>query len=114
MIEINGKTYPLWSQFVERKKEWVGGVLEDFGDAMDAALGLSDGPVTTIITDIKLEPNGDNSAFFSVVGEDFTCGFDVGVGGIGGQQEDGWLTFSGYAGHKWRIKQLHLVSAKGG
>ena len=32
MIEINGREYPLWSKFVERKAEWIGGVLEDFGD----------------------------------------------------------------------------------
>ncbi len=96
MIEINGKYYPLWSQFVERKDEWIGGVLEDH----DMELCMK-----TVITDIVLKPNGDDSAFFSVEGKDFTCGFDVSVGGIGGEQEEPWLTFSGYAGHRWRIKQ---------
>ena len=31
-MEINGKVYPLWSQFVEKKQEWVGGTLQDEGD----------------------------------------------------------------------------------
>ena len=29
MIEVNGKVYPLWGQFIERKDEWIGGILED-------------------------------------------------------------------------------------
>ena len=59
---------------------------------------------TTKIIDITLEPNGKDSAFFSVIGENYACGFDVEVGGIIGGKE-GWLTFSGYGGHKWRIKK---------
>ena len=105
MIKINGKRYPLWSQFVEQKGKWIGGVLQDFGDSMDKALGLANGAMETIITDITLEPNGDDSAFFSVKGEKFGCGFDVGHGRIGDCQEKPWLTFSGYGGHKWRIKK---------
>ncbi len=92
---INGKSYPLWSQFVHRAAEWVGGTLEDreYGESM-----------TTTITGIELTPNGDDSAFFAVVGTDFTCGFDVAYGGIEGGDED-WTTFSGYGGHSWRIKK---------
>ena len=101
-MEVNGKEYPLWGQFVEGKEKWIGGVLLDSGDAMDRRMGLEGGG--TIITDITLEPNGEKSAFFSVCGEDFSCGFDVGVGGIGGGEE-GWLTFYGYGGHTWQIKE---------
>lgn len=93
-MEVNGKIYPFWGQFVERKNEFVGGCLQDFD------MGYS---AETTITDITLEPNGETSAFFSVVGADFTCGFDVGFGGISAGAE-GWLTFHGYAGHKWRIR----------
>jgi len=100
---VNGKEYPLWGQFVEKKEEWIGGELMDGGDSFDIQLGFS--PVKTIITDIELRPNGKESAFFAVVGKDFECGFDVSVGGIGGEQKDGWLTFSGYMGHKWKIKK---------
>ena len=105
MIKINGKQYPLWSQFVERKDEWIGGTLEDFGDSMDRAIGIvgNDNSKTEII-DITLNPNGDDSAFFSVEGEKFGCGFDVEYGGITAGDE-GWLTFSGYGGHTWRIKK---------
>lgn len=98
MKEVNGKTYPLWGQFVDRKAEWIGGILQDLDLPLDEEM-------MTKIIDITLEPNGKDSAFFSVEGEEFTCGFDVRHGGIGGDQEEGWLTFSGYGGHKWRIKE---------
>lgn len=103
MITINGKQYPLWSQFVERKKEWIGSILEDSGDPMDRSFGFR-GEQTTI-TDIVLKENGEDSAFFEVIGIDFSCGFDVKHGGIvGGNNEYEWISFSGYNGHKWRIK----------
>lgn len=101
MITINGYDYPLWSQFVEGKEKFVGGTLEDFGDPMDRHMGFK--AAKTEITDITLLPNGNNSAMFSVVGKDFTCGFDVHVGGVTAGEE-GWITFSGYGGHEWRIK----------
>lgn len=97
MMEINGKQYPPWSQFVERKEEWIGGTLEDNDMGMTA---------TTEITNITLTPNGEDSAYFSVDGVDFGCGFDVKYGGIsGGGVGFGWITLSGYGGHSWRIKQ---------
>ena len=101
-VEINGKVYTFWNQFVQKKKEFIGGTLQDFGDSMDRRMGC--GKMETAITDIKLCPNGDDSAFFEICGKDFGCGFDVKVGGICAG-EDGWLTFSGYGGHKFRIKK---------
>ena len=100
---VNGKVYPLWNQFVERKDEWIGGTLHEDGDSMDRAMGLD--PMTTTITDIVLKPNGEESAYFGVVGEDFECGFDVGHGGLGPAYDDDWFTFVGYMGHSWRIKK---------
>lgn len=103
---VNGKYYPLWQQFVDRKSEWIGGRLIDSGDPMDRALGLhDDGDPGTEIVDITLEPNGEDSAFFRVVGKDFTCGFDVQSGGIfaGDSKIEGALQFSGYGGHSWCI-----------
>lgn len=102
MIEINGRVYPMWSQFVEKKEEFIGGILEDFGDSFDKALGYK-GAVTKI-ADITLVPNGKDSASFSVEGKDFGCGFDVRYGGITGG-ESGYITFSGYGGHLFRIKE---------
>lgn len=97
MITINGREYPLWSQFVEGKDKFVGGILEDFGDSMIHEYAKTE------ITDITLVENGRDSAFFSVDGKDFDCGFSTDCGGIiGGEQ--GWITFSGYGGHLWRIK----------
>ena len=99
LLIVNGKHYPMWSQFVERKAEWIGGILVDngliFADTME-----------TKITDILLKPNGKDSAFFEIVGEDFSCGFDVSCGGITCNQfGEPWLTFAGYGGHVFRIKK---------
>lgn len=94
-LVINGRRYPLWSQFVQNKSKWIGGVLED------RDMGMS---MKTVITDVELRSNGDDSAFFEVHGEDFGCGFDVTYGGVT-SGESGWITFSGYGGHEWRIKE---------
>lgn len=102
MITINGRDYPLWSQFVEGKEKFIGGILEDFGSSVDRAFGIQS--ASTTIKDIHLIPNGSNGAFFRVCGVDFNCGFDVKYGGIT-PVEPGWVTFSGYGGHIWRIKE---------
>ena len=94
-VVTNGKIYMLWNQFVEKKAQWIGGILEDHE--------YSDDVLTTEITNITLIPIGEDSAYFSVMGKDFSCGFDVKVGGIiAGDPK--WLNFSGYANHKWRIQ----------
>ena len=92
---INGKQYPLWSGFVAKKDQFVGGILQEFD---------LDHWIETTITDIVLEPNGENSAFFRVVGKDFSCGFDCQTGGLV-VGDEGRITFMGYGGHTWRIKE---------
>ena len=106
MIVVNGKEYKFWGQFVERKVEWVGGILRDDGDPMDRRMGHTTSD--TKIVDIRLEPNGKDAAMFLVEGEDFTCGFDVSVGGITGGPDD-WLSFSGYGGHTWQIQKAKVT-----
>ena len=103
-MEVNGKHYPLWSQFIEKQEDWIGGVLEDSGDSMDIRMGFV--TTSTKIEGIELRPNGKDSAFFEVKGEEFNCGFDVGYGGVA-PGEEGWITFSGYGSHKWRIKKAN-------
>lgn len=99
---INGREYPMWSQFVEGKARWIGGKLQDQGDSYD--ISLTNGRwAETEITDITLEPNGKTSAMFSVDGKDFCCAGDVGYLGITAGDK-GWITLSGYGGHTWRIK----------
>ena len=111
MKPINGKMYPLWGQFIDRKEEWIGGELQDEGDEMDktiAALAKKELIITTKILDIRMIPNGKESAYFRVIGEDFTCGSDVKYLGITGDAtaiKKGWLTLSGYGNHIWRIKK---------
>lgn len=97
-LVINGREYPLWSQFVHRKADWIGGLLEDFGEYSSTP------KYRTTITDVKLEPNGKDSAFFEVTGKDFSCSFDVHYGGVMAG-EAGYITFSGFHNHTWRIKQ---------
>jgi hypothetical protein len=97
-LVVNGRQYPMWSQFVHKKDEWIGGVLEDFGEYSATP------KYRTEIVDIRLKPNGEKWAYFEVVGKDFTCGFDVQYGGVIGG-EDGYITFSGFHNHIWRIKQ---------
>ena len=102
-LKINGEYYPMWSQLIEQKVKWIGGKLLDEGDSIDKMMGYK--PKITLITNISLKPNGEDSAFFSIVGEDFTCGFDCKYGGISGDQVSGWLTFSGYGHHVFKIKE---------
>lgn len=76
MEPINGKTYPLWGQFVDRKEEWIGGTMTE----SDKYVG--DSP-TEKITDISMKANGPDSAMFVVKGETFewaadVCGLSVG------------------------------------
>lgn len=92
---INRKHYPMWSQFVDKQSNFIGGTLEDHDMNIT---GL------TKITGISLGPNGEDSAYFTINGEDFSCGFDVQYGGIGAG-EKGWITFYGYGGHVFRIKK---------
>lgn len=101
-IEINGRIYPMWSQFVHQKDKWVGGILTDIGDPMDRRMGYEG--ATTKIADVKLIPNGDDSAIFTVKGEDFTCSGDVQHLGVSPTRivENG-ITFSGYMNHQWAI-----------
>ncbi|MGR3301253.1 MAG: hypothetical protein ACUZ8I_02000, partial [Candidatus Scalindua sp.] len=74
------------------------------GDLMDKQLGIDEKTIA-IITDITLKPNGEESAFFGIDTDKGMFGFDVSVGGIGGDQEEPWLAFSGYGGHTFRIKK---------
>ena len=44
-MEVNGKVYPMWGQFVQKQEQWIGGTMEDLGDDWDRKLGLE--PLTT-------------------------------------------------------------------
>lgn len=77
---INGKRYPLWEQFVDKKGGFIGEILQDEG-------------FETEIVDVTLSPNGDDSAYFEVHGKEFSCGFDVKYGGLSSDNE-GMLKFS--------------------
>jgi len=100
-IRINGRAYPLWSQFVQ-DPAWIGGDLQD--------LDLDSGCAMTKIVRISLEPNGHDSAVFSVDGPKWGCGCDVRYLGVDchptkDDEAGGWIAFIGYGGHKWRIRK---------
>jgi len=103
---INNCLHPMWEKFIKNKKNFIGGILEDYGDIFDQPFGKKTFLRTKII-DIKFEPNGKDSIYFSVLGEKFECGFDVKYGKII-SGEEGWVSFSGYGDHKWRIKSNQL------
>lgn len=101
---INNRSFPMWEEFVKKKNNFIGGVLEDFGDMFDQML-KGEKYLETKIIDIVLKPNGNDSAYFLVMGKDFDCGFDVKYGRII-PGEKGWVSFSGYGSHIWRIKPI--------
>ena len=102
-ITVNGKYYPMWQGIIDKKERFIGRKLIDKGDSFERLMGSK--AMETPIVDISLKPNGEDSAFFTVHGIDFNCGFDVQVGGIVAGDE-GYLTFSGYGGHVFMIESL--------
>ena len=98
-IKVNGKAYPMWSQFVHGKDRWIGGTMEDYQGG---------GFYVTEIVDIRLEANGPESAMIIFVGKDFECGGDVQyVGIVANYDNDKALLLGGYAGHRWKIWSKH-------
>lgn len=100
---INRRQYSLWPQFKQQEAEWIGGVLEEKSSGWPET-----GEAATTITGIEWHANGKDSAWFGVKGEGFSCGFDVQYGGVI-PGDKGWITFSGYGGHTWRIKKPSSV-----
>lgn len=96
-----------WKQFVANKQRFIGGILEDHGDDVDRGIYSwfhhIDMPGNqTTIKDIRLRENG-SSWFFEIIGEAFTCGFDIRHGQLMlGKHE--WTTFQGFSGHVFCIK----------
>ncbi len=109
-MKVNGKTYPMWGKFVKRKNEWIGGALKEINT--DRICGPVGETYETKITDIELVPNGKESAFFRVKGEDFSCGFDVGSGGVCGENwGEGWIVLgtTGQFSIKFGIRQTETA-----
>jgi len=86
MITIDGKSYPLWSKFVENKHEWIGGTIEEDPEFPEC---LSPGGTTTI-TDISLSKFSEDSdtVVFTIHGKDFDESFNVEYGGVSGGDGD--------------------------
>lgn len=97
----------IWEQLVDKRAKWIDGVLVDEGDSMDRRMGMvPEGGMMTTITGMSFEPCGEDAMMFSVIGKDFTCGFNTQYGGIDGSRcKDGRMAFAGYGGHTWYIKE---------
>lgn len=100
---INGKTYGLWQQFYDQRKEWIGGKLVSL-----------DGEVDTTIEDVIFEENDDDSAKFGFKGKDGDCWFDVKYGGVGGGPcpVDGGICFSSFGDVFYAVKSLGTSSGR--
>lgn len=103
---VNGKNYPMWGQFIDIKHNLIGGILKHLSDSHPR---IAEEEHSTVITDITLEPNGKESAMFTIVGKDFSEGCDVQYLGVTGG-EPGWVTFSGWNGHLFAIKKPQKIS----
>lgn len=72
---INGKTYKIWGGLVDNKKRFIGGIVRE----RDKQCGETEG----MIQDIRLEPNGKESAMFVIdIGKGMYFSMDVHYTGI--------------------------------
>ena len=83
MIIIDGISYPLWSQFVEKKDEWIGGILREDNHS-------------TVIRDISLTKES-NAIVFRVTGGTFSCAFNIAYGGAVPSNNNDSISFSAYS-----------------
>jgi hypothetical protein len=99
MITIDGTSYPMWSQFVEKKDKWIGGILEELS-------GQIGSEASTEITDIGLHknPGSGDTVYFTVYGKKFDESFAVTLGGLSKGENDDWIYFSTTFGIDFRIK----------
>jgi hypothetical protein len=98
-MRVNGKTYPMWGQWVEKKESFIGAEIAD----MDA-----DG-IAAKITDVQLVPNATDSAMLVIstaAGWDAAC--DVKYLALG-SPEPGVLDLVGFGG--WHMRITHFDQA---
>jgi hypothetical protein len=94
MTIINGKTYPMWNSIVDARHELIGGTLTEIDNITGSA--------STKIIDIRLLPNGTDSAMIEIEGEEFTASCDVRYCGIAGGNG---LTIRTNFGTEWNLKK---------
>ncbi len=87
----------MWQELVDNKKEWKGGVLEEICEAGPFEQCAQANP--TKIKNIKFKEE-----YIDFIGEDYSCGFDIELGGVI-PGEEGWLTMEGPYGHQFRIRK---------
>jgi hypothetical protein len=90
----------IWARMAERSDEWVGGTLIDCDN--DPLVDTPEGGFRTRITGLTWKPNGD-SMYFTVEGEDFSCGADRRWLGVSASAYGDGFRFSGYGGHEFHM-----------
>jgi hypothetical protein len=85
----------IWEQIVDNKSKYIGKKL------VDTDMGIYS---ETEITDIKFEDNPDN-CYFTIVGKEFSCGFDIKYGGISEGNNDAMISFSSVFNMNFYIKK---------
>lgn len=86
----------MWKELVDQEKEWIGGVLIDYGDSIDRNLGAT--PQQTTIIGFKLTDD-----WFEVKEEKFCCGGNRRFLGLSPNQNGNGITISGYGDHEFKI-----------
>ena len=94
----------IWEQIAERASEWVGGTLIDCDDDPFCE-PMPEGGTRTVITAMRVRPNGDDGFYFEVDGEAFTCGGSTRYLGVAGASRfgDGFEFRNAFGGHEWHI-----------
>jgi len=99
--ELDLTKYSNLTEIAENQEKYIGWIMEDSGDSMDRRMGAK--PMATKVKGIEFELNENKTgASFSVIGEEFTCSFNVEYGYLS-HKDDEELIFRGYGGHEWRI-----------
>lgn len=98
-MQVNEKEYQLWSQFVEKKNDFIGGILE-------SPARHSNNTITTIITDITLSKSCYDSYIFTIEGRGFSSFLNTAQGKIV-NKEPGWTIFYDGQGGECKIKKPH-------
>lgn len=90
---VNGKIYPMWQGIVAKKADFIGGRLIEHDNHT--------GDAEVIITDMRFEPNGDDSAMICIDGKEWGMSADVKYAGITGR--DGIMTIHSRFGTSWEV-----------
>jgi hypothetical protein len=102
----------IWERIAAQSADWIGGTLIDCDD--DPMVANVEGGARTRITGVVWKPNGADSMFFAVDGEDFSCGGDRKyIGVVGASRYGDGFELRGYGGHEFHMLKPTSQPAEG-